>query len=186
MDQTTKQHVNGVDAEGLRATIAAVASDPGKGAVSFRVRTAWKGGMRSETTAAGASLAGERIARSFRFATDEPLQLFGTDGAANPQEHLLGALAACMVVGWVAGASLRGVRLESLEIEAEGRLDLAGFLGVDALTAPGHETIQYRVRVRGDAPRETFAAIHEHVRRTSPNFFNLSRPILLEGELDAG
>ena len=76
--------------------------------------------------------------------------------------------------------------LDALEIETEGRLDLTGFLGIDASTAPGHETIRYRVRVRGDATRETFAAIHETVRRTSPNVFNLSRPILLEGELDIG
>jgi uncharacterized OsmC-like protein len=186
MDPTTRPLVNGVDADGLRATIAAVASDPQKGAVAFRVRTAWKGGMRSETTSAGATIAGEPIARSFRFAADEPLQLFGTDGAANPQEYLLGALAACMMVGWVAGASLRGVRLDALEIETEGRLDLAGFLGTNASAAPGHETIRYRVRVRGDAPRETFVAIHAAVCRTSPNVFNLSRPILLEGELEVG
>jgi uncharacterized OsmC-like protein len=186
MDPTKRPLVNGVDAEGLRATIAAIASDPQKGAVSFRVRTAWKGGMRSESTSAGVVIAGEPVARSFRFAADEPLQLFGTDGAANPQEYLLGSLAACMLVGWVAGASMRGVRLESLEIETEGRLDLAGFLGIDDSAAPGHETIRYRVRVRGDAPPETFAAIHEAVRRTSPNFFNLSRPILLEGQLDVG
>jgi uncharacterized OsmC-like protein len=186
MDPTTRPLVNGVDADGLRATIAAISDDPSKGAVAFRVRTAWKGGMRSETTSAGVSIAGEPIARSFRFSADEPFQLFGTDGAANPQEYLLGALAACMLVGWVAGASLRGIRLDALEIETEGRLDLAGFLGTDASAAPGHESIRYRVRVRGDATRETFAAIHETVRRTSPNFFNLSRPILLEGELDVG
>jgi len=186
METTTRALVNGIDTEGLRGTIAAITDDPSRGAVAFRVRTAWKGGMRSETTAAGVSLGGEPIARSFRFAADEPFQLFGTDGAANPQEYLLGALAACMLVGWVAGASLRGVRLDSLEIETEGRLDLTGFLGIDAAAAPGHESIRYRVRVRGAASRETFAEIHETVRRTSPNFFNLSRPILLEGELDVG
>jgi uncharacterized OsmC-like protein len=182
----TRPLVNGVDAEGLRAAIAAIASDPEKGAVAFRVRTEWKGGMRSESSSAGVTIAGEPVARSFRFSADEPLRLFGSDGAANPQEYLLGALAACMMVGWVAGASLRGVRLDALEIETEGRLDLSGFFGLDASAAPGYETIRYRVRVRGDAPRETFAAIHETVRRTSPNFFNLSRPILLEGELDVG
>ena len=186
MDTTTKDMVNGIDTDGLREAIADIAANPAKGAVAFHVRTAWKGGTRSETTAHTVTLGGETIPRSFRFTTDEPVQLFGTDVAANPQEYLMGAFASCMTVGWVANASLRGIRLDSLEIETEGRLDLRGFLGIDAAVAPGYETIRYRVRVRGDATREQFAEIHEAVRATSPNYFNLSRPIVLEGELVVG
>lgn len=185
--QTAKtQMVNGIDTEALRGAIADIAADPAKGAVEFRVRTDWKGGSRSETTVDGYALGGARIARSFRFASDEPLELCGTNGAPNPQELLMGALNACMLVGWVAGAALRGIRLERIEIETEGRLDLRGFLGLDASVAPGYETIRYRVRVRGDAPAAAFEEIHETVKRTSPNYFNLSRPIVLEDELVVG
>jgi len=186
MDTTTKDLVNGIDTDGLREAIAAIAAEPAKGGAAFRVRTAWKGGTRSETTAQSITLGGETIPRTFRFTADEPLQLFGTDVAANPQEYLMGALASCMTVGWVANASLRGIRLQSLEIETEGKLDLRGFLGIDAAVAPGYETIRYRVRVRGDATREQFAEIHDAVRATSPNYFNLSRPIVLEGEVIVG
>lgn len=178
--------VNGIDTEGLRGAIAAIAADPKKGAAQFRVRTAWRGGTRSETTVTGFSLGGETVARSFRFGSDEPHELFGSNGAPNPQEYLMGALAACMTVGWVAGASLRGIRLQSLEIETEGQLDLRGFLGIDASVAPGYETLRYRVHVRGDGTPAQFAEIHETVRRTSPNYFNLSRPIVLEGDLVVG
>jgi uncharacterized OsmC-like protein len=184
--QTQTQTVNGIDTQGLRGAIEDIAVHPERGAAEFRVLTAWKGGTRSETTVEGFSLGGERIARRFRFAADEPRELFGTDGAPNPQELLMGALNACMVVGWVAVASLRGIRLDHLEIETDGRLDLRGFLGIDASVAPGYETLRYRVRVRGDATREQFAEIHDVIRATSPNFFNLSRPIVLEGELAVG
>ncbi len=183
METTTKEMVNGIDTAGLREAIEAIAADPAKGGAGFRVRTTWKGGTRSETTAEKVTLGGEVIPRSFRFTADEPLQLFGTDTAANPQEYLMGALAACMTVGWVANAALRGIRLQSLEIETEGQLDLRGFLGIDKRVAPGYETLRYRVRVKGDATREQFAEIHDAVRATSPNYFNLSRPIVLEGEM---
>jgi uncharacterized OsmC-like protein len=186
MDTTTKDLVNGIDTDGLREAIAAIAAEPAKGAVSFRVRTQWKGGTRSETSAQSITLGGETIPRTFRFTADEPLQLFGTDVAANPQEYLMGALASCMTVGWVANAALRGIRLDALEIETEGRLDLRGFLGIDPAVAPGYETIKYRVRVRGSGTREQFNEIHDAVRATSPNYFNLSRPIVLEGEVIVG
>jgi uncharacterized OsmC-like protein len=183
MQTTSIGTMNGLDADGLRGAISAIGADPSKGAADFRVRTEWRGGTRSETSVEGFALGGVRVARAFRFTADEPLELFGTNLAPNPQEMLMGALNACMMVGWVAGATLRGIRLDELAIETEGRLDLRGFLGLDASVAPGYESIRYRVTVQGDAPPEVFAAIHETVRRTSPNYFNLSRPILLEGEL---
>lgn len=183
MQSETIELMNGIDAEGLRGAIEAIAADPVKGAAEFRVRTDWRGGTRSETNVEGFSLGGARVKRAFRFGSDEPLELFGTNLAPNPQEMLMGALNACMMVGWVAGATLRGIRIQELAIETEGRLDLRGFLGLDASVAPGYESIRYRVTVRGDASAEVFAEIHEMVRRTSPNYFNLSRPIVLEGEL---
>jgi uncharacterized OsmC-like protein len=183
MQKTKTPLVNGIDTDGLRGAIADITASPAKGAAEFRVTTGWKGGTKSETTVTGYSLGGERIARSFRFASDEPTELFGTNGAPNPQELLMGALNACMLVGWVAGAAMHGIRLDSLEIETEGRLDLRGFLGIDPSVPAGYETIRYRVRVRGDATRAQFEEIHAAVRATSPNYFNLSRPIVLEGEV---
>ena len=79
---------------------------------------------------------GATARRSFRFAADEPVPFSGADEAPNPQELLLGALNACMTVGWVVSAELRGIRIDALEIETEARLDLRGFLGIDASAKP--------------------------------------------------
>jgi len=187
MKSTTQTKVlNGIDTEGVRDTIAAIAADPAKGAAAFRVRTAWKGGARNETTTESMTLGGKALSRRFRFVSDEPPELFGIDTGPNPQEYLLGALGACMMTGFVANAALRGIRLDSLEIEIDGRLDLRGFLAIDPSVAPGYETLRYRIHVRGDASREQFAELHEAVRATSPNYFNLSRPIVLAGEVIVG
>jgi hypothetical protein len=56
--------------------------------------------------------------------------LDGTNRFANPQEHLV-ALNACTTVGYVAQCAVRGITLESLEIQTDGEIDLRGFLGID-------------------------------------------------------
>ena len=76
--------------------------------------------------------------RQFTIDIDEPYELGGSNRHANPQEHLLAALNACMMVGYVAQCSLRGITLEKLEIESEGDIDLRGFLGLDPAVSPGY------------------------------------------------
>ncbi|HEU4809928.1 MAG TPA: OsmC family protein [Sphingomicrobium sp.] len=186
LDKTQNAPVNGIDLQGLGEAVEGIEADPAKAKVSFNVATRWTGQTASETIVDGFTIAGERVARSHRIAADEPLELFGSDGAANPQELLMAAVNACMTVGYVAGASLKGITLESLEIRTRGTLDLRGFLGLDDTVAPGYEAIDYDVRIKGDGSREDFEEIHRTVMKTSPNYFNLSRPIKMNGSLSVG
>ena len=43
---------------------------------------------------------------------------------------LMSAFNACIMVGYVVGASVNGIHLEKVEIETDGELDLRGFLGI--------------------------------------------------------
>ena len=88
------------------------------------------------------------------------------------------------MVGYVAGAAVNGITLSKLEIETTGRLDLRGFLGLDPNIKPGYESLQYVVRIAGNGRPEQFNEIHENVMKTSPNYFNLSQPVKLEGKLE--
>ncbi len=83
-----------------------------------------------------------------------------------------------------AGAAVKGISLERLDIETHGALDLRGFLGIDASVKPGYDTLHYRVRIKGDGSPEDFQEIYETVIKTSPNYFNVSQPITLETELE--
>jgi uncharacterized OsmC-like protein len=114
---------------------------------------------------------------------DEPLELLGENTAPNPQELLMAALNACIMVGYVAAAAVNGIALKNIEIETSGQLDLRGFLGVDPSVKPGYESIRYVVRIKGDGTPEQFKEIHANVMKTSPNYFNISQPVRLEGEL---
>ena len=98
----------------------------------------------------------------------------------------MAAFNACIMVGYVAGASIKGINLESVEIRTRGQLDLRGFLGLRDDVAPGYEAIDYEVRIKGDGSTQDFEEIHQTVMKTSPNYFNISRPIKMNGTLSVG
>ena len=186
LDVTKNAPVNGLDLQALAAEVEAIEKDPTQAKVTFNVTTRWSGQTRSESTVDGYTIGGERIARSHRIVADEPCELLGSDGAANPQELLMAAVNACMTVGYVAGAALKGITLEKLEIRTKGTLDLRGFLGLDDSVPPGYEAIDYDVLIKGDGTRADFEEIHQAVMKTSPNYFNMSRPIRMNGSLSVG
>lgn len=182
--EKTKQ-VNGIDLEALNAVVAEISANPAAGEVGFRVKTEWRGQTRSRSTVRSFSLGGQEISRHFTIDADEPHELLGSNTAPNPQELLMSALNACIMVGYVAGAASKGITLESVEIETTGSLDLRGFLGIDPSVPAGYETLRYVVRMKGDGTAEQYREIHENVMRTSPNFFNLSHPIRIDARLEA-
>jgi len=182
LDVTTK-FVNDIDLEALAETVEAINEDPSKAIAGFKVTTDWTGQTRSQTTVKSYTLGGEEIARNFTIATDEPLELLGTNKAPNPQELLMAALNACMTVGYVAQASVRGIKLDSCTIRTEGELDLRGFLGLGDNVPAGYRRIDYVVTLKGDGTQEQFEEIHRAVMATSPNYFNMARPIEMNGRL---
>ena len=186
MSDTSTQNaprVNGLDVGALAAVIKQISEDPARGKVQFRVHSGWMGQTLSETRVESYTLDGQTISRRFGIMIDEPYELLGNNTAPNPQEMLMAALNACMTVGYVAGAAVRGIALELLEIETSGELDLRGFLGIDLTVPAGYETITYTVRIKGNGTEAQFREIHETVMQTSPNYFNIARPIRLEATL---
>jgi uncharacterized OsmC-like protein len=180
---TEPRLVNGMNVDDLFALIEGVRRDAAKGRTNWRVTTTWQGQTRSRAQVDGFEIGGERVPRRFTIDIDEPCELGGTNRFANPQEHLLAALNACMTVGYVAQCAVRGITLESLEIETDGEIDLRGFLGIDPAVPPGYEKLSYVVRIKGSGTKEEFAEIHEAVMATSPNFHNVSRPVDLKPTL---
>ena len=175
--------VNGLDTDALRRLAGDVAAQPTRGIVGFQVTTGWKGGTRSESRVEGWKFGGQHKRKDFVISSDEPHELLGGNTAPNPQELLMASLNACMLVGFVAGAAMEGIRLESLSIETTGELDLRGFLGIDPAVKPGYDTLHYVVRIRGDGTPEQFRKIHESVMAHSPNRWNLAEPVRLTSDL---
>lgn len=181
---TKTDHINAINLPALADTVAAVKADPGKAVVAFKVGTVWEGQTRSRSTVESFELAGQTIHRNFEIIADEPCELLGQNGAPNPQELLMSAINACMIVGYVANASLRGIVLDKLEIDMRGELDLRGFLGIDDSVKPGYDEVDYVVRISGNGTPEQFEEIHQAVQKTSPNFFNLNSPVGMNATLE--
>lgn len=169
--------VNGIDLDSLRNTIAAIAERPESGASHWTVHSVWRGGTRSDHQVDGVRFGDQQVDRRFTIHLDEPRELCGTDQYANPQEYLMSAVNACMMVGYAAVAALMGIRLTRLEIEIEGDIDLRGFLAIDPAVKPGYERLRQTVHIAGDGTAEQFARLHETVKATSPNFFNITHAI---------
>ena len=148
----TDGYLNGVHLETLQGTVNAIAGDPAMGQCKFRASNTWLGGAHNRTRITGFYGASQEIAhrQTYELHADEPPILAGNDVGANPVEHLLNALAACVTTSMVAHAAVRGIRIESLESELEGDIDLRGFLGLDASVPKGFTDIRVNFRVKTD------------------------------------
>ena len=175
--------VNGINVDDLFALIDDVKREPAKGRTNWHVTTTWQGQARSRAEIESYVIGGEKVPRRFSIDIDEPRELGGSNSFANPEDHLIAALNACMTVGYVAQCAVRGITLESLAIETDGEIDLRGFLGIDPAVPPGYENLSYTVHIKGNGTKEQFAEVHKAVMATSPNFYNLSRPVALKPAL---
>jgi uncharacterized OsmC-like protein len=175
--------VNGIDVDALNGLVGSVKEDPSRGITAWQVRSKWEGQTRIRADVESFSIGGEVVERAHTIEIDEPLQLGGSDRHANPQETLMAALNACVLTGYAAVASLNGIRVDRLELETRGEIDLRGFLGLDPNVKPGYDEIALTLRVAADAPREKLQEIFDFVLRTSPNYFNISQPVSLKPTL---
>jgi uncharacterized OsmC-like protein len=159
---TAPRLTNGLDLGALNDVVESINRDASNALIAFHVTTDWKGQTRSQSSVES---------------------YVGTNTAPNPQELLMSAVNACMLVGYVAQASVRGITLESCRIETDGELDLRGFLGLADDVPPGYRQINYAVHIKGDGTPEQYREIHQAVMQTSPNYFNMARPIRMNGVL---
>ncbi|OUL77795.1 OsmC family protein [Paraburkholderia hospita] len=178
--------VNGINVDELFGMVESVKADASKAETSWRVATTWQGQTRTRAEVEGFSIGGQDVLRRFTIDIDEPCELGGTNQSANPQEHLIAALNACIVVGYVAQCAVRGITLESLRIETEGEIDLRGFLGLDPQVANGYENLRYTVHIKGNGTEQQFVEVHDAVMATSPNVYNLANAVTLKSTLVVG
>lgn len=104
---------------------------------------------------------------------DEPAILVGTDKGANPVEYVLHALAACLTTSMVYHAAARGIRIEELESQLEGDLDLRGFMSIGPDVRKGYQNIRVTFKVKSDAPAEKLKELCQF----SPVFDTIRNPV---------
>ena len=170
----------GFDREQLAGLIEAIKENPEIARTVWRAKTRWRQGFQSEATIPREGGPGYTIPM------DEPAALGGSDTAPNMVEMVLGAYGCCLTTGLVAGAWARGIKLEGVEIELEGDIDLRSFLGLkdpDELSA-GYSDIRAKVTLNapGTTP-EQLQELYRQVVRTSPVGSTIARSVGLRTEL---
>ncbi|MBD3317840.1 MAG: OsmC family peroxiredoxin [Chitinivibrionales bacterium] len=175
---------NGVDTHALVDTIEAIKADPKKASCTFFATTSWKKGTVSDTKITHYDLGGEVIPQDFTMTVDEPMELLGADTAPNPQMLLFTALNTCVLNTFIVNASAKGIRVESVEIETRGELDLRGFLAIDKMVNPGYNELNFVFRIKGDGTQEQFRECLEAGTRYSPNFQTITRAVKVNYDLE--
>lgn len=177
--------LNGVDIERLTGTIDAIREKPGLANFQFRARSQWVEGGRSRTTITDFDGAEQhyRHAKPFILETDEPPVLLGADRAPNPVVFLLHGLASCLATAIAYHATARGIRIQEIESQIEGDLDLRGFLGLDANVRKGYKQIRVKMRLKADCPEEKLKEVFEFGRQFSPVYDALSTAVPVQVEL---
>ncbi len=116
---------------------------------------------------------------------DEPLILLGKDTAANPAEHLLHALAACMTTSMVYHAAARGIQIDAVESSFEGDIDLHGFLDLDQKVRKGYQGIRVNFKIKADVPDTELQAIAQLGPKFSPIFDSVTNGVPVVGQCGA-
>ena len=188
MTQVIERHRNGVDTEQLYGTLDAIRSQPELGIFQFRARNRWVDGAHNRTTIQGFYGAGQEDAtRESAFVLDagEPAILLGSDTGANPAEHLLHALAACLTTSLIYVAAARKVRLTEVESVLEGDMDVRGALGLSDEVRNGFSRIRVSFTVKGDAPPEKLREVVERAKARSAVFDMVTNGVPVTVDVDA-
>jgi len=164
--------VNGVNVTDLFATIDAIKAAPAIAKFKFRIHNQWNGASQNRSTVDKFHGAGKELSRAkpFVLEADEPAVLLGKDTAANPVEHLLHALASCLTTSMVYHAAARGIRIEEVESQFEGDLDLHGFLDLDKSVRNGYQGVRVNLKIKADVADEQLREIVELGTGHSPVF----------------
>lgn len=165
MSETVKKVIEGL--------AAAIWEQPERAGASFRAVTV------SEVD----GFSTRSSVRGFQVLLDEPAELAGEDTGPNPAEAVLAALGSCQAIVYRAYASSLGLRLDRVEVEAEGDLDLRGLLGLARVPA-GFQRVRTRTRVVSPEPPERIRELARLVEAHCPVLDTLRLPVEVTVDLE--
>ncbi len=161
--------VNGIDVEDLQGYVDRIRHDRSVADRDPTVVAHWEGTTRA------------------RVETDGRKSLYlGGDDEFSAMQAALGALAACDVEVIATHATLVGLEIRELRIEAKGHFNIASLLGVESPSDAAYEAISYKVVI--DAPGasgEQIERLRHACERFSPVGDSLRKAIPLSLEFEA-
>jgi uncharacterized OsmC-like protein len=162
--------LNGIDVDQLRDYVSQVARDPARADRDPVVIARWVGNDESEVTMADGGTT---------------VRMGGSTGPS-AMRMLLMSMAACDVDLIANRASLMGVEIDDLSVEARGHFNVQRYLGLDSPSGPGYERVSYTVRLKTrNATPEQLIALRQACADASPVGDTLQRKVAVDFEFEA-
>ena len=160
----------------VQATKTALSSDPQQAQARFEAHHDLVGPC--EVTV--------KVGSGHKFTVDEPEALGGSNVAANPVEYALAALGSCQAITYRVWAAQLGVKLDRVEINIDGDIDLRGFFGIDKGVRAGFNAVRIRVNLAGPEDPSRYADLAAAVDDHCPVLDLFRNPVPVERTLVSG
>lgn len=158
--------LNGVDMSLIENLVENYKENPEEAVAGWSSKVTWQGGFYTQA----------KVGECAPIHIDEPTWLSGTDKGPNPVELLLSALGGCVSVGFVATASGMGIKINSLEVNVSGQIDLKVFLGLREGNS-GFDEIDVQFTVDSDADDKQIEELVAQAMKLSPVKNSLQRNV---------
>ncbi|KAB2835210.1 MAG: osmotically inducible protein OsmC [Candidatus Brocadia sp.] len=124
----------------------------------WQTRIHWNGGMQAKV-----------FCRNHSWTVGQPASFDVKDNAPSAVEYLLGAMGACLAMGFQIHASRRNIHIDELEITLSGQIEnIFVFLGVERSGHSGFREITGRIYVQSDADEKALGQIWQETITASP------------------
>lgn len=133
----------------------------------WQTRVLWGGGLQAKV-----------FCRNHSWAVGQPASFDLKDEAPSAVEYVLGALGACLAIGFQLHASRRGIQIDEIEIALNGQIDnIFVFIGAEKDGHSGFSQVTGTVYVRADADEQVLEAIWQETLKSSPVANTLLHPV---------
>ena len=124
----------------------------------WQTRIRWNGGMQTKV-----------FCRNHSWTVGQPASFDVKDDIPSAVEYLLGALGACLAVGFQIRASRQNIQIDELEISLSGQIDnIFVFLGAEQDGHSGFKEITGTIYVQSDADENILGQIWQETIAASP------------------
>jgi uncharacterized OsmC-like protein len=133
--------------------------------------------FRASTELGAEGLRCEAAGRRHTVVVDEPVSIGGSDEGQNPVELTLTALATCQAITYRLWATMQGVAVDRIAVEATGIMDTRCLFGVDHAVPAGLEEVGVTVTLEGPEPRARYEELADDVDAHCPLTDMLARAL---------
>ncbi len=133
----------------------------------WQARIHWDSGLQAKV-----------FCRNHSWSVGQPASFDVRDAAPSAVEYVLGALGACLAMGFQIRASQQKIEIDALEISLSGQIDnIFVFLGTEQSGHSGFKEIRGTIYVASDADDEVLETLWEETLTASPVTNTLTRDV---------